>query len=203
MDQDAFNASMDALIESQPSEPSYLNDDVVTIEVSTKHNKTAQQNPPAAERPSVNVAIPVQVVPERENSGQLHTPIRSNSSLAHHGDASSAATIFPDPRDPRDWDDYYSHSPMIYTTPDRRYLQDAYYSGPRSAYYDQRHYRTLPMHNPFGGKHRRHPRVPEEAPRQWLVDILVIKFYWLAAFSFLWGGLACTNLDLILASKQW
>ena len=104
MDQDAFNASMDALIESQPSEPSYLNDDVVTIEVSTKHNKTAQQNPPAAERPSVNVAIPVQVVPERENSGQLHTPIRSNSSLTH-GDASLAATIFPDPRDR---DDYYS-----------------------------------------------------------------------------------------------
>ena len=97
MDQDAFNASMDALIESQQSEPSFLDDDVVTIEVSTEHNKTAQQKPPAAERPSVNVAIPVQVVPERENSGQLNTPIRSNSSWAH-GDASPAATIFPDQR---------------------------------------------------------------------------------------------------------
>ena len=102
MDQDAFNASMDALIESQPS---FLDDDVVTIEVSTEHNKTAQQIPPAAERPSVNVAIPVQVVPERENSGQLNTPIRSNSSWVH-GDASPAATIFPDHRDPRDWDGY-------------------------------------------------------------------------------------------------
>ena len=202
MDQDAFNASMDALIESQQSEPSFLDDDVVTIEVSTEHNKTAQQIPPAAERPSVNVAIPVQVVPEREDSGQLNTPIRSNSSWVH-GDASPAATIFPDHRDPRDWDGYYSHSPMTYRTPDRRYLQDAYYLGPRSAYYDQRHYRSLPVHNPFGNKHRRHPRVPEEAPRQWLVDILVLKFYWLTAFSFLWGELACTNLELIFASKHW